>query len=69
MCGGFPNSTTRGKPAPRMPFLKAVTILWRETNTHRMLVLVTILLSPVFALYGLWVYGGYLMDQLGQRRK
>jgi len=36
---------------------------------HRLWALVTILLIPVFALYGLWVYGGYLMDQKQQRRE
>jgi hypothetical protein len=30
MCGGFPNSTTRGKPAPRMTLWEAIVILWRE---------------------------------------
>jgi len=30
MCGGFPNSTTRGEPLPRMTIWEAIAILWRE---------------------------------------
>jgi hypothetical protein len=30
MCGGFPNSSTSGKPAPRMTFWQAVVIIWRQ---------------------------------------
>lgn len=29
MCGGFPNSTTQGKPAPRQTFWQALVELWR----------------------------------------
>lgn len=35
---------------------------------NRLWALVTIALSPLFAIYGLWVYGGSLADKLGQER-
>jgi len=35
---------------------------------HRLWALGTIILSPMFAIYGLWVYGGHIADKLGQRR-
>lgn len=34
MCGGFPNSTTRGKPQARMTLWEAIVILWREWRTR-----------------------------------
>jgi len=36
---------------------------------HRVWGLITILLSPIFALFGLWVYSGYVADKLGQQRR
>lgn len=30
MCGGFPSSTTRGEPLPRMTFWQALAEIWRE---------------------------------------
>jgi hypothetical protein len=37
MCGGFPNSTTKGERLPKMTFWEAVVILWREvmSRPHR----------------------------------
>jgi len=35
---------------------------------HRLWAIGTILLLPVFMLYGLWVYVGSLMDKANQRR-
>lgn len=37
MCGGFPNSSTRGKPAPKMTLWEAIVELWREvvSRPHR----------------------------------
>lgn len=35
MCGGFPNSTTQGKPLPKMTFWEAIVILWHEAMSHR----------------------------------
>jgi len=36
---------------------------------NKLWIIGTIALSPIFAIYGLWVYGGYLMDKRQQRRE
>lgn len=34
MCGGFPSSTTSGKPAPKMTLWEAIVELWRELSNR-----------------------------------
>jgi hypothetical protein len=34
---------------------------------NKLWIIGTIILSPIFAIYGLWIYGGHLMDRAGQR--
>jgi hypothetical protein len=36
---------------------------------NRLWALVAIVLSPIFAIYGLWVYCGSLADKLGQKER
>ncbi len=35
MCGGFPSSTTKGEPAPKMSIWQAIVEAWRELRGGR----------------------------------